>query len=115
MHAEPVGIERFRRDVGDELVRPTGVIVVVVVAQCEVAELHDVPLSRNACCGPQRGGIINVLAIIANAIVVTSSFCLYQAWSRGARAPLQRESCERPLMSDRLDLANYLPYLVNRL
>jgi len=32
----------------------------------------------------------------------------------GRSAPLQREGCERPLMSDRLDLANYLPYLVNR-
>jgi len=72
----------------------------------------DVPYS--SCLLQPQSGTIDVLAIIANAIIVTSSVCLYQAWSRGVRAPLQREGCERPLMSDRLDLANYLPYLVNR-
>src|SRR6185437_1002764 len=41
MHAELVGIERFRRDIGDELVGGAGIVVVVIVAQREVAEFHD--------------------------------------------------------------------------
>jgi hypothetical protein len=40
VHAERIGIERFRGDVGDELVRAARIVVVMVVAQCEVAELH---------------------------------------------------------------------------
>ena len=41
MHAEFLGVKRFRGDVGDELVRRPGVVLVVVVAQREIAEFHD--------------------------------------------------------------------------
>jgi len=70
--------------------------------------------------------IIDALAIIANAIIAMSRFCLYQgamvrprrarAWG-ARRRDRQRQTlqCRQAQMSDRLDLANYLPYLVNRL
>ena len=40
MHAELVGIERLGGDVGDELIRRTIVVFVVVVAQREITEIH---------------------------------------------------------------------------
>jgi hypothetical protein len=40
MHAECVGVQRFVRDVGNELVRRPRIIFVVVVAQREVTEFH---------------------------------------------------------------------------
>ena len=48
MHAELVGIERFGGDVGDELVGVAGVVLVVIVAEREVAEFHVrlLPLRR---------------------------------------------------------------------
>ena len=53
VHAELVGIERLGGNVGDELVRGAGVIVVVIVAQREIAEVHDVlPVAVN--CDPLR-------------------------------------------------------------
>src|SRR5207248_6273749 len=35
-----VGIERLVGDIGNELVRRAGVVLVMVIAQCEVAEFH---------------------------------------------------------------------------
>jgi hypothetical protein len=43
MHAEPIGVQRFFRYVGDELVRRPRVVFVVIVAQGEVAEFHHTP------------------------------------------------------------------------
>src|SRR5580700_5936030 len=40
VHAELVGVKRFRCDIGDELVRGAIVVFVVVVAQREITELH---------------------------------------------------------------------------
>ena len=36
-------MERLLGDVGDELVRPPRVVLVVIVAQGEVAEVHNTP------------------------------------------------------------------------
>jgi hypothetical protein len=47
MHAEPLGVERLVRYVLDEGVRGTGVVLVVIVAEREVAELHGL-LPRGA-------------------------------------------------------------------
>ena len=41
MHADRLAVERLGRDVGDELIRRARVIVVVVVAQREIAEVHQ--------------------------------------------------------------------------
>ncbi len=46
MHAELVGVERLGGDVGDELVRGSTVVFVVVVAQREITELHVLPPTR---------------------------------------------------------------------
>jgi hypothetical protein len=43
MHAESIGMQRFFRDVGDELVRCPRVVLVVIVAQGEVAKFHNTP------------------------------------------------------------------------
>ena len=43
VHAELVGVQRLLRDVGDELVRRPRVVLVVIVAQGEVAEVHNTP------------------------------------------------------------------------
>ena len=43
VHADLVGIERLSRDVGDELVRRPWVVLVVIVAQREIAEVHAAP------------------------------------------------------------------------
>jgi hypothetical protein len=40
MEADFLGVDGFIEDVGDELVRGAGVVVVMVVAECEVAEIH---------------------------------------------------------------------------
>src|SRR5579872_3652125 len=40
MHAELLGIERLRGDVGDELVRGAGIVLIMIVAQREITELH---------------------------------------------------------------------------
>jgi hypothetical protein len=45
---ELVGIERFGGDVGDKLVRRARIIVIVIVAQREVAKIHGfLPGSRS--------------------------------------------------------------------
>ena len=49
VHAELVGIERLGGDVGNELIGGARVVFVVVVAQCEVAEVHDVLLLTPGC------------------------------------------------------------------
>jgi hypothetical protein len=41
VHAELIGIQRLRRDVGDELVRRARIVQIVVVAEREVSELHS--------------------------------------------------------------------------
>ena len=41
--AESIGMQRFFRDVGDELVRCPRVVLVVIVAQGEVAKFHNTP------------------------------------------------------------------------
>src|SRR6266436_4877127 len=41
MHAELIGVDRLGSDVGNELVRIARVILVVIVAQREVAKFHD--------------------------------------------------------------------------
>ena len=46
VHAELVGVERFGGDVGDELVGRARVVVVVIVAEREVAEFHRVSFPR---------------------------------------------------------------------
>src|SRR5215475_4838648 len=52
VHAELVGVECLVRDVGDELVGRPRVGVVVIVAQREISELHDIfPV---ACAGGDR-------------------------------------------------------------
>src|SRR5260221_9265072 len=43
VHAELVGIDRLVGDVGDELVGRPRIVVVVIVAQREIAEIHRVP------------------------------------------------------------------------
>ena len=43
VHADLVGIQRLSRDVGDELVRRPRVVLVVIVAQREIAEVHAAP------------------------------------------------------------------------
>jgi hypothetical protein len=43
IHAELVGVQRLLGDVGDELVRRPRVVLVVIVAQGEVAEVHNTP------------------------------------------------------------------------
>src|SRR5262249_456582 len=132
MHAERVGMERFRRDAGDELVGAARIVVVVVVAQCEVAELHGDLLHAVPLGLPLHAaaGIIDAQAIIAIAIIVMSSVYLYLGWDEGrpgsagtatgnvrlAQIRLGSQSLvQSSPMPDRLDLANYLPYLVNRL
>ena len=40
MHADLVGVKRLGGDVGDELVRGAGVVLVVIIAEREVAEFH---------------------------------------------------------------------------
>src|SRR5262249_24763026 len=73
VHAEPVGVQGFLGDVGDELVRRPGVVLVVIVAQGEVAEFHNtpplpccVPLARWAAALTWRC-IIDAFAIVVNA------------------------------------------------
>ena len=41
MHAELIGIERLRGDVGDEGVGVARIVFVVVVAESEIAEFHN--------------------------------------------------------------------------
>ena len=40
VHAELFGVERLGGDVGDELVRGTGIVVVMIVAEREITEIH---------------------------------------------------------------------------
>ncbi len=42
VHADAVGVQGFFANVENELFRRALDVVVIVVAQCEVAELHDV-------------------------------------------------------------------------
>ena len=46
VHAELFGIERLGGDVGDELVRGTGIVVVMIVAEREITEIHCFLLMR---------------------------------------------------------------------
>ena len=43
VHAKLVGMKRFLGDVGDELICPPRVVLVMIVAQGEVAEVHSAP------------------------------------------------------------------------
>jgi hypothetical protein len=47
VHAKLLGVERFRGNVGKELIRGPRIVEVVVVAQREVAELHGAVSSLN--------------------------------------------------------------------
>jgi len=70
VHAELVGKERFGGDLGDELVRGAGVVVVVIVAQREIAEVHDaLPVAVN--CDPLRpcGSRIVENASVVNTLI----------------------------------------------
>ena len=53
VHAQLLRVERLGGDVGDELVRRPRVVQIVVVAQREIAELHDhtLPLYRTTAMG----------------------------------------------------------------
>src|ERR1700722_7630414 len=97
MHADLVGIKRFAGDVGDKLVRGTRIIFVVVVAQRKVAEVHrNLPL----CCIFQFfiGCRIVEIASVVNALIVRYLAATMATANRSAK----------------LDLGDYLPYLVNR-
>ena len=45
MHADLLGVERFRGDVLDELVGRALVVLIVIVAQGEISEIHFLPPS----------------------------------------------------------------------
>src|SRR5262245_52855131 len=40
MHAKLVGVECLGSDVGDELIWRAGIVLVMIVAECKVAEVH---------------------------------------------------------------------------
>ena len=69
MHAELVGVERLGGDVGDELVGVARVVLVVIVAEREVAEFHGSPPPACAACRGVAVGFIVTGAIVVNAIV----------------------------------------------
>ena len=52
VHTELIGMERFLGDVGDELVRRPCVVLVVIVAQGEIAEFHSAPPVGSLGRGP---------------------------------------------------------------
>ena len=55
VHAELVGIERLGDDVGDELIGGAGIVGVMVVAEREIAEVHDGLLEHRVAFGRGRG------------------------------------------------------------
>ena len=52
VHAELFGIERLGGDVGDKLVRGTGIVVVMIVAEREITEIHFPLPTRTPCEQP---------------------------------------------------------------
>src|SRR5271155_3320535 len=97
MHAESVGIKRLGGDVGDELVRITRVVFVVIVAQREIAEFHR-NLPPLCICQPLLAVIIVDNTSVVNALIF--------GYSVATMAPAKPRS--------RLDLGDYVPYLANR-
>src|SRR5262249_6278554 len=70
VHAELVGVQGLLRDVGDELVRRPCVVLVVIVAQGEVAEFHNTPPFGSPGRGPVWYlAIIDAFATVVNAIM----------------------------------------------
>src|SRR5258705_8013979 len=68
MHAEPIGVQCFFRYVGDELVRRPRVVLVVIVAQGEVAEFHHTPPMVHQALRPVLvAGSIDAFATVVNA------------------------------------------------
>ena len=66
VHAELVGVERLGGDVGDERVGVARIVLVVIVAEREIAEFHDPspPISRRRFGGSAVIGIIMQLQLL---------------------------------------------------
>ena len=52
MHADLLGVERFRGDVLDELVSRALVVLIVIIAQGEISKIHFRLLRQSACPRP---------------------------------------------------------------
>src|SRR5262249_16142251 len=85
VHAEPVGVQGLLRDVGDELVRRPRVVFVVIIAQGEVAEFHNIPPSG----WPGRRPILVPTIIDAFATVVNATELFGQLIMRPTARPIQ--------------------------
>ena len=111
VHAELVGVERLGGDVGDELVGVARVVLVVIVAQREVAEFHGALLRcRRLVTAAPVSDTNNAFAIVVNASVwSTLGRDIYVSVAVLTQRP-------EPAVAPRphLDLDNYLPYLINR-
>ena len=59
MHAQLVGIDRLVEDVGDEDVGRARVVLVMIVAEREIAEIHGAALSSLPMFLHQRRGARN--------------------------------------------------------
>ena len=113
VHAELVGQERFLGDVGDELVRGPGVVLVVIVAQGEIAEVHGatpVFAEGDFFLLLGGGGIIDAFTIVVNAI---DGRCVF-ARPRLSPATVNRQrpclgSCPDLLQRDAGDLDRVAP------
>src|ERR1700686_1272669 len=69
VHAERIGIDRLGGDVGDELVGQPRIVVVVIVAEREIAEIH-----RILPAGASRdGGARGISSIVAGRSTVNKS------------------------------------------
>src|ERR1700716_26719 len=134
IHAEPIGVQRLFGDVGDELVRRPRVVLVVIVAQGEVAEFHDVPPGSSPAVSRR------VFAFVGRHYRCRCNFCKCN-WSPWAAAPnadgmMPQHGRDPPLTSrerahksggrrlcrnspfvprpSSFDFSEYLPYLINR-
>src|SRR5215212_1659076 len=111
VHAELIGVERLGGDIGDELVGVPRIVLVVIVAEGEVAEFHvrllRLAAARRLCFTGNNAAAIVVNAIVEPAIVtryfthVFRSALLPQTTFRGPLRgrPLASRSRQLPAVS----------------
>src|SRR5262245_5012987 len=122
MHAEPVGVQRLLGDLGDELVRRPRVVLVVIVAEGEVAEVHVAPPLSPSCrrFSFLLPGIISAFATVVNATVKISTRRGRPRFDIVGAGPYERppeffcRTSQFVAKAPSFDFSEYLPYLINR-